>query len=58
MRTVIISLISFAAGTLFGLGFMCCFIVAGQEDRQLEKENKEQEANSREQYILFFLLIG
>ena len=46
MRTVIISLISFAAGTLFGLGFMCCFIVAGQEDRQLEKENKEQETDT------------
>lgn len=42
MKTVIISIISFAAGALFGLGVMCCFIVAGEEDRQLEKENKNR----------------
>ena len=43
---VLIAILSFALGALFGLGFMCCFIVAGQEDRQLEKENKEQEADT------------
>ena len=46
MKTIIISLITFAVGALFGLGFMCCFIVAGREDRELEKENKEQEADT------------
>ena len=46
MKTVIISLITFAVGALFGLGFMCCFFIAGKEDEELEKLNKEQEADT------------
>ena len=35
-----------AAGTLFGVGAMCCFFIAGKEDEELEKLNKEQEADT------------
>ena len=43
---VLIAILSFALGAIFGLGAMCCFIVAGEEDRQLEKQNKEQEVDA------------
>ncbi|MBP3361381.1 MAG: DUF3789 domain-containing protein [Clostridia bacterium] len=43
---ILIAILSFALGALFGVGAMCCFIVAGEEDRQLEKENKVQEADT------------
>ena len=46
MKTVIISILSFAAGTLFGVGAMCCFFIAGKEDEELEKLNKEKEADT------------
>ena len=32
--------------TLFGVGAMCCFFIAGKEDEELEKLNKEQEADT------------
>ena len=34
-------ILAFIAGTIFGIGTICCCIVAGQEDRQLEKLNKD-----------------
>ena len=43
---ILIAILSFALGAIFGVGTMCCFIVAGEEDRQLEKENKVQEADT------------
>ena len=44
---VLIALLSFALGTIFGLGAMCCFIIAGKEDEELEKLNKEKEADTK-----------
>ena len=32
-------ILAFIAGGLFGVVTMCCFIVAGQEERNLEKRN-------------------
>ena len=37
--------LSFVAGTIFGAVFMCCFIVAGQEERSLEKLNTNNADN-------------
>ena len=34
-------ILAFIAGTIFGIGTICCFVVAGQEDRQLEKLNTD-----------------
>ena len=39
-------ILAFVGGSVFGVATMCCFIVAGREDRELEKENKEQEADT------------
>lgn len=33
--------LAFIAGTIFGIGTTCCFVVAGQEDRKLEKLNTD-----------------
>lgn len=33
-------LLAFIAGTIFGIATICCCIVAGQEDRKLEKLEK------------------
>ena len=38
---VLIAILSFALGALFGVGAMCCFFIAGKEDEELEKLNKE-----------------
>lgn len=32
---------AFIAGSIFGLGIMCCFIVASEEDKRLEKLNTQ-----------------
>ena len=33
--------LAFFAGTVFGVVMMCCFIIAGQEERNLEKLNTD-----------------
>jgi len=37
--------LAFFAGTVFGVVMMCCFIVAGQEERSLEKLNTDNADN-------------
>lgn len=32
--------LAFIAGTFFGVTMMCCFFIAGKEDRSLEKLNE------------------
>ena len=43
---VLIAILSFVLGALFGVGAMCCFFIAGKEDEELEKLNKKQEADT------------
>jgi len=38
--TVIICIVCFFAGALFGLGLMCALSLAKQADNELEKENE------------------
>lgn len=37
--------LAFFAGTVFGVVMMCCFIMAGQEERNLEKRNTDNADN-------------
>ena len=37
--------LSFIGGTVFGVVMMCCFIIAGQEERSLEKLNTNNADN-------------
>ena len=46
MKTVIISLITFAFGAITGIMTMCCLFVSGEEKRKSVKENKKQEADT------------
>ena len=39
------SILAFVGGTVFGVVMMCCFIVAGQEERSLEKLNTDNADN-------------
>lgn len=38
-------ILAFVGGTVFGVVMMCCFIVAGQEERSLEKLNTDNADN-------------
>ena len=40
-----IPILAFFAGTVFGVVMMCCFIMAGQEERNLEKLNTDNADN-------------
>ena len=42
MKTVIFMGIAFVLGAMFGFGVICCCILAGKEDRELEKTNKNK----------------
>ena len=33
--------LAFFGGTVFGVVMMCCFVIAGQEERSLEKLNTD-----------------
>ena len=38
-------ILAFVGGTVFGVVMMCCFIIAGQEERSLEKLNTDNADN-------------
>ena len=42
LKTVIFLGIAFFWGAMFGMGVICCCIMAGREDRELEKLNKNK----------------
>ena len=37
--------LAFFAGTVFGVVMMCCFFIASQEERNLEKRNTDNADN-------------
>lgn len=42
MTSIIVGIIAFAIGAFFGVAMMCCFFVASESDKRLEKLNNEQ----------------
>ena len=45
--------LAFFGGTVFGVVMMCCFIIAGQEERSLEKLNTDNAEHKYEMCRLF-----
>ena len=43
MCNVILCCICFAAGTVFGIGMMCCLTLAKQEDEKMMREQRRNE---------------
>ena len=42
---MVAGIIGFAIGAIFGVVMICCFVVASEEDDQMEKELREKENN-------------